>query len=304
MNTLSPDCRFLCASAAAYGIQWDGSLQSTEPYYSRVGFEADPVVFAAGVDSIDGCLVGTNQDGVMVAFRGTLPPNHASLAVLLDWLNDADSFPAVAPGIPGAVHLGFWKALMSLWVPVLAEIRRQATRPDGSLRPIYLTGHSKGGALACLAAMQLVRVENLRPAGVITFASPHAGDEDFATAYDAAGISSLRYEFQDDVVPHVPPSAPFLEILRKIPLTGRWLDPIAGFDYRPVGTLRFVDWSGAIVGDSGALERQRFEKLLEHFLLLEEVRIAEDHFSTCGGGYMTYICPTGVCPAAGQLGPR
>jgi len=299
MDPLTPECRLLCASAAAYGIQADGSLQQIEPYFTSAGFLNTPTPFAAGVDDIDSCLVGTNQDGVIVAFRGTLPPHHADPRVLLDWLNDADSLPTSVPEVSGTVHLGFWKSLSDLWTPAVGEIRRQMSRPDGSLRPLYLTGHSKGGALAYLAAMRLLREESIRPTGVITYASPHAGDEDFAEAYEALNIPSVRYEYQDDLVPHVPPSAPFLEILRKIPEFGRLLGPLADFDYRPVGVLRYIDWDGAIVADSSVLERKRFERLLELFLLLRFERIGADHSSSCGGGYMTAVCPSGVCSRPG-----
>ena len=295
MDTLTTECRLLCASTAAYGIQADGTLQRHSPYYDAAGFESPPIPLVAGVDDIDACLVGTNADGVVVAFRGTLPPHHAHPRVLVDWLNDADTLPVEVPGIPGAVHRGFWNSLDSLWAPVVVEIVRQRRRSDGAILPVYLTGHSKGGALAHLAAMRLLRWENIHPAGVYTYASPHAGDVDFAAGYQAEGLCSVRYEYQDDLVPHVPPSAPFLEILRKIPGLGSELGPIAHFDYRPVGTLRFIDWSGTIVGDSPALEVRRLAKLLERMLLLQYARIAKDHFATCGGGYLTAVCPSGVC---------
>ena len=35
---------------------------------------ADPTIITGGLDAIDAALVGLNPDGIIVAFRGTLPP--------------------------------------------------------------------------------------------------------------------------------------------------------------------------------------------------------------------------------------
>ena len=55
---------------------------------------------------------------------------------------------------------------------------------------LYLTGHSKGGAMANLAAMR-VHAERGVKAEVYTYAASHPGNEDFADAYDAQ-IESTR----------------------------------------------------------------------------------------------------------------
>ena len=67
-------CRLLSASAAAYGVNDDGTFTQREPWYSTVGFHAPPTVIVGGAANIDAAIVGTNDDGVIVAFRGTIPP--------------------------------------------------------------------------------------------------------------------------------------------------------------------------------------------------------------------------------------
>jgi hypothetical protein len=148
------DCRMLSASVCAYYITLDGTFDpaASAPYYDAVGYTAAPVPFVAG-DDIDACLVGTNGDGVILAFRGTLPPAPLTIASLLDWMGDFTADPISVEGIQGKVHQGFWDDLSLMWEPVLAEIKKQMTA-NGQKLPLYITGHSKGGALASLAAIR------------------------------------------------------------------------------------------------------------------------------------------------------
>ena len=107
-TTLSMQSRSLCASVAAYGINRIGTFIPLDPYYSAVGYLAPPVAFVAGDDDIDACLVGTTDQGVVLAFRGTIPPNIHNQESVLDWIGDLTDNPISVPGMPGKVHEGFW----------------------------------------------------------------------------------------------------------------------------------------------------------------------------------------------------
>lgn len=296
---LTLDGRLLCASVCCYYITTTPGGQaafdptSAAPYYNPVGFTAPPTPFAAGLDFIDACLVGTNSDGVILAFRGTLPPYPITVPSFLDWMNDLMADPISVPGIPGKVHEGFWDALSSFWTPVLAEVKNQMSA-NGQNLPLYVTGHSKGGALASLAAMRFHALENIEPTAVYTYASPLTGDVNFAVGYNAI-ISDTRYEFTDDIVPHLPPSPFLADALAALPIIGKYFKSLTTWEYTSVGTLKFINWSGNIVGESLGLEWQRFVSLVELMGELKFGQIASDHDSRCGGGYMTYICPSGVC---------
>ena len=82
------DYRLLCADANAYGISPGPTFKPDEPYYSQVRFIGPPVVIDRGTAGIDAALVGLAADGILVAFRGTRPPEQLNLAVILDWLQD------------------------------------------------------------------------------------------------------------------------------------------------------------------------------------------------------------------------
>jgi len=226
------DCRLLCADICTYSIGLNGVFDEStcQQYYNAAGFSAPPVPFVAGSDgiNINACLVGTIQEApgaggpaVVLAFRGTLAPTDPpTIPELLDWFNDFNAAPIAVSGITGMVHSGFWNSLMSLWPAALAEIKTQISAGGGHL-PLYITGHSKGGALASLAAAQCAAVDGITPAGVYTFASPMTGDSAFVGWYNALGFPDIRYEYTDDIVPHLPPSPIVAELFASIPYMER-----------------------------------------------------------------------------------
>ncbi len=80
-----------------------------------------------------------------------------------------------------------------------------------------------------------------------------------------------------------------------LPWIGPYFQQVAQWDYNAVGTLQFIDWSGDIVGQSLWLDWQRFGSLFELLFELNFTQVGDDHRAACGYGYMTYVCPTGVC---------
>src|SRR5689334_12335482 len=102
-----------------------------------------------GLEETDACVVGRIVDGIVVAFRGTLPFDIHQIPTLVDWLGDFQADPVSLEGFPGALHAGFARAFSTLWPLVTAELaRQQAAAPAGL--PVFVTGHSKGGAIAAL----------------------------------------------------------------------------------------------------------------------------------------------------------
>src|SRR5262249_14751628 len=211
-------------------------------------FVKPPRTFVGGLHEFDACLVGPTTDGVVLAFRGTLPlvQVFTNIKALLDWINDFMAEPVAAAGLPGQVHRGLLRSLDNLWSQGLAEVKAQLTMAGAGAR-LLVTGHSKGGGVAPLAALRLRATEGIS-AKVITFAAPKAGNAAFAASYTPQ-VEHVRYEFADDIVPHVPPSESFLKLLTALPNVGHWFDGLARLNYVPVGKLQFINWSGHIVDD-------------------------------------------------------
>jgi hypothetical protein len=298
------DGRLLCASGAAYAITGDMKTLAPDPqdvYLAGAGFVNDPAVFTAGPLAIDGCLVGEIEDGLVLAFRGTMPFDLDEPPTVRDWMGDFDAEPIVIDGFPGCVHAGFSADFTALWPKITAELQqRQAAAPAN--RPLLITGHSKGGAMAALAAWRFQATAGTPPLKVITFAAAKPGDADFRAAYTAAGIDHTRYEYNIDIVPHLPLSdGGFIDALSRIPLPPLpglqdFLANLHRFDYQPVGVLRYIESNGRIVDDGYTLRMERDGTLALKIVELQWSQIAMNHSIGCGSGYMSAVAPTGVCP--------
>ncbi len=100
------------------------------------------------------------------------------------------------------MHRGFASALAGVWDQVPAAVREA-----GPARPLFVSGHSLGAALAQLAALRLAG-HGADVAGVYVYGSPRVGNAAFRTKYDAAlGARTFLHINHEDVVATVPPWA-------------------------------------------------------------------------------------------------
>ncbi|HWU36330.1 MAG TPA: lipase family protein, partial [Candidatus Acidoferrum sp.] len=280
------DCRLLCASTCAYDIASAGTFTPNPPHYPAVGWTAPPAVYFAGPDNIDACLIGANEsDGLILAFRGTLPPITLDVPPqLLDWAQDIFlARPVAQPGILPAdmmVHEGFANAVDSLWPQIVPALRDlQVANPESKL---YITGHSKGGAMAPIAAARLFFQEGIGAAGVYTYAPARAGNSAFVAGFPDA-VPVLRYEYHNDIVPLLPPDPSFIEIAHRLPLLGELLEVAADWDYASLGTLRYFREDGSITGDSPFLPAIRAAEIVAKMVAGDFGDIAKDHAPWCRG---------------------
>jgi hypothetical protein len=159
------------------------------------------------------------QDGLaFVVFRGTEPGKVDWTVNLEDRLTDtlfaanksqisalvARHGPGVGPVLewlaprPGR-HLGFAIAYGAVHQEIATCLSRL---PVGT--PVVLTGHSLGGALAQIGAVELAAL-GYPIAAVITFGAPLVGNKSFADEYAEAGLSpkTVRFESTSDSVPRL-----------------------------------------------------------------------------------------------------
>jgi len=314
-------CRLIRASNLAYGINTAGNgFEPLEPYTTlvqEIGFQPGTLHFNRP-NEVDACYWGETIDGaIILAFRGTLPPGLARenlaefFAVLFDWLNDADILQVKGQDLAGRVHAGFLRSLDALW-PLLGLDALRAAVAAG--KKLYVTGHSKGASLAFLAAYRLTYT-GIKPNAIYTFAAARPGDRDFKTAYDQVCPPTWRFEYRDDVVPHLPPqTGGWLDALQvhraaatKFPAEAPHLtapsDVMAAAErlisrletvslpqYFSAGTLAFIDWSNPPIleTDSLTLTLEREFSLAAKFAELRLAEIAQDH--SASGGYTTGAC--------------
>jgi hypothetical protein len=139
-------------------------------------------------------FLASSPTQLLLVFRGTEPDN------LRDWYTDAEALLVRSSASPGHVHQGFHRALDAVWHPIQTALAAaQAAAPS---RPLLVTGHSLGGALAVLAASRLTYPDF----DLITFGQPRCGDKDFANACQARfGARYTRLVNDKDIVPRVAP---------------------------------------------------------------------------------------------------
>src|SRR5271157_967339 len=173
---------------------------------------ADQLGLNAKLISVDNtqAYVGENGGAVVVAFRGSQAPT--TLDGLKDWLlTNADNYLVIpegrigtdfaAAGVGARFHRGFMEALHEIWEPLLAAITEAVEASD---RPLWITGHSLGGALALLAAWRLQR-NFITVHEVVTFGAPMIGNEAAAEAFEQEFAGKIfRYVNFEDPVPLLP----------------------------------------------------------------------------------------------------
>jgi len=102
----------------------------------------------------------------------------------------------------GKVHEGFLEELRAVQAKVVLELFKNG----GRAKPVYVTGHSQGGAEAALATRAL-QAGGFNVVETYTFGAPRAGDKAFVDSVPVS-LPVHRIEFGDDIVPHVPPLLP------------------------------------------------------------------------------------------------
>ena len=134
-------------------------------------------------------FVATGEKAVFLSFAGTDP------IVLANWITDFD----VRPSKMG-IAAGFETAAGSVRESVRDLLAERADMP------VFVTGHSLGGALAVVAAQSLLE-EGFNVGAVYTFGMPRPGTEAFKVGYDQRlGDRTYRMVHGHDVVPTVAPS--------------------------------------------------------------------------------------------------
>jgi len=140
-------------------------------------------------------FIVANDDIIIVAFRGTED--------LRDWLTDLTTEWTVLKG-GVRVHTGFFRSYSTIRERMFATVTRLLMQ---KARPVYITGHSLGGALACMATSELANADDAQVrdsiAACYTFGCPRAGDKSFDWYVK---VPLYRVTNGIDVVPTIPPA--------------------------------------------------------------------------------------------------
>ena len=178
----------------------------------------EPMVVSNGSTSV--ACISPYADKNIVSYMGTktqFDNIQDSIASGKDWTQNleanlvpfsltreemGDGYPVNVDvkNLGGKVHEGFLEELRA----VQPEVIENLLKLGGRSRPLYITGHSQGGAEAALATRAFI-AGGFPVVATYTFAAPRPGDMVFVKSVPAT-LPVHRIEFGDDIVPHVPPA--------------------------------------------------------------------------------------------------
>jgi triacylglycerol lipase len=174
-------------------------------FQKELGLKAQLV----SVDNTQAWVAG-NDSALVVAFRGSETPN--SMDGFKDWLlTNARNFLVLpegrmgtdfaAAGVGARFPRGFLAALDEIWEPLFKAVDAAQLEKE---RPLWVTGHSLGGAVALLSAWRFQR-QFIKIHQVYTFGSPMIGNEAAAAAFHKQFPGRIfRFIDSRDPVPRLP----------------------------------------------------------------------------------------------------
>lgn len=144
-------------------------------------------------------FVGYSQsnNAVIVSFRGSDNTKN--------WIDDFDFLQMPYMRCTGClVHNGFYFGYLSISSLLKSQVELILSKYRGA--SIYVTGHSLGGALATVAALDLKHTYNV-PMKVYTYGQPRVGNGLYANYFKNQIPDAYRVIHNADAVPHLPPIA-------------------------------------------------------------------------------------------------
>ncbi len=187
------------------------------------------------LDKIHACFWGEASWGYFIVFRGT---EGAS-----DWLNNTRFHHSSYYFAPGEVFSGFAIGMTKLldfsWLYQVVKMLR-----EGKNKRFFISGHSKGGALASFMACVFSDMFPDIKFEVVTFGMPNVGNKEFKEEYDKLDHSHISYLSILDIVPHVPFTEEEAKIIPKIANLPNFIENNINLsfenDYCRIGTERWL----------------------------------------------------------------
>lgn len=144
----------------------------------------------------DGILFGAiyyNDDVAVIAFSGT--------STLPQWGVDFQFKQISYLGV--GVHEGFAVVYNKVCKPIVDKYLN-----ENSPSSVYITGHSLGGALSTLCALDTWgRINGTNVQGIhYSYASPRVGNPEFALLYNNIVTTGIRINNTEDIIPQLPPA--------------------------------------------------------------------------------------------------
>lgn len=142
---------------------------------------------------------------VIISFQGTgtcIPGDFGGK--VRDWISNFSAFPKMSELEKNGmlIHFGFYEG----WKPFKEYIDALIQAPGLSKKRWFVTGHSRGGAIAVLCARHLAKWRS-RPCSCVTYGAPAQGGKLFRNEVNMLPIDLTNIQHGYDIVPTMPPRA-------------------------------------------------------------------------------------------------
>lgn len=184
--------------------------------YKLAGFDGYKFLKGLGTE----CMIAWNSRAVIISFRGT---ELKSRSALHEIKTDLNAKP-IAFDCGGKVHRGFNDGLNEIWhgPEGLRDVIDQLTSTSPK-RPLWITGHSLGGALASLCFARIPQAT-----GLYTYGAPRVGNAEFVSLFKER--CAWRIENAGDPIPLIPPDIPAIK-----------------FNFSDLGLMKFMNRDGKVL---------------------------------------------------------
>ncbi len=232
--------------------------------------------------TLAGCVIkvkdSQGKEAVLVSYHGTRGNNWGEIKA--DLKATKGTF-TLSGGSTIETHKGFleeYKRSSSQMQDYVTELS------GGKKLPITFAGHSLGGALSQIAALDLTSSGqcDAKDTSIVTFGSPRVFSKEGAQAYSRAGLANktLLVRQKSDIVPRVPPKGLFAHIGFKLKLPNASLNTHGAGSYRKAaGTIEELKKTGKLysIRETDAMQTVRpvsFQEYLASGLSLTSQKLA------------------------------
>jgi predicted lipase len=192
--------------------------------FSGLRFSAYPDIDPVFVESQDNGFTDTqvailnqlNSDRLYIVFRGSDKS--------VDWMNNVQFRQQIYPYSDDNTEVKFHQGFMMAYFAVRKDLLEAMDTFTG--QHVIVTGHSLGGALATIAALDIqYNLGTTRDLSfeVYTFGAPRVGNQAMVESYDRRIPNSYRFVYGWDIVTRIPRSwQGYAHVEKAIQIGSRW----------------------------------------------------------------------------------